>query len=67
MLMGMMMTDIERFDFLIDDFDDAYMIESDSGDYIKYEDYESLEGDYNVLRRDYQNLVDKLGELYKES
>ena len=66
MLMGMMMTDIKRFDFLIDDFDDAYMIEGDSGDYVLYEDYESLEADYNVLRRDYAIMMEKIKAIWVE-
>ncbi len=47
--------------------DQVVPVESSSGDYVEYTEYESLESDYNVLRRDYQNLVDKLGELYKGS
>ena len=44
-----------------------YSYESACGDYVMYEDYESLEADYNVLRRDYESLQAGLKKLYLES
>lgn len=41
--------------------------QSQYGDYVEYEDYESLENDFKILQRDYQKLVDKIGELYREA
>ena len=58
---------VTRYDMECYDYNDYFMEETQSGDYVLFEDYESLESDYNILRRDYQNLVDKIGELYREA
>ena len=46
---------------------ESTLSESDTGDYVLYEEYEALESDYNVLRRDYESLQAGLKKLYLES
>lgn len=48
-------------------WDDNYEMRAEQhGDYVTYDDYESLEIDYNILRRDYQSMMDKLKDIWRE-
>ena len=61
---------VQKYDMHSKDgtWDDNYEMRAEQhGDYVTLDDYAALESDYNILRRDYQSLVDKLGALYKES
>jgi hypothetical protein len=53
---------VNRYDY--EDFD---MVISEYGGYVKYEDYESLEEEWKILKRDYENLVEKIGDLYRSA
>ena len=44
----------------------GYMEPYTSGDYVTYEDYETLARQYDDLQDKYDSLVKKLGELYQE-
>lgn len=67
------MTDIKRYD-PDHDYGSCWMELHSSGDYVLFEDYESLESemrclqsDYNVLRRGYEALQAGLKKLCLES
>jgi len=54
---------VKRYDATGHDFD----IEEDiSGDFVCYEDYEALENDYNILRRDYETMMQRLKDIWVE-
>lgn len=62
---------IKRYDCVASNGEDAYPIERRNGEYVLFEDYETAlaiaESDFKVLQRDYQKLVDKIGDLYREA
>ena len=39
---------------------------SEFGDYVEFDDYETLASQYDDLQEKYDSLVKKLGELYQE-
>lgn len=51
--------------------DEVVKIESDSGDYVLFEDYDEAmcdaQNEFDTLKRDYDNLVKAIGELYRDS
>lgn len=44
----------------------SFMEEDDRGNYVYADDYESLERDYNILLRDYQNMIGRLKDIWVE-
>ncbi len=64
------MNTVTRCD-LESDYGGGYMRIHASGDYVTYEDYENdildIKYDLDILQKKYDRLVEKLGELYRES
>lgn len=58
---------VDRHDPIYDAvYASEHMEQSDCGDYVLYDDYEALVNDYNILRRDYQAMMDKLKDIWWE-
>lgn len=57
---------VDRWDLERVDYEDYCMVLCSSGDYVMFEEYEALENDYNILRRDYQDIMDKLKDIWVE-
>lgn len=54
---------VTRYDMLGDDWE---IEEYQSGDWVKYDDYETLEDVHEELQDKYNKLVEKLGDLFRE-
>ena len=67
---------VQKYDMHSKDgtWDDNYEMRAEQhGDYVTYDDYESLENDYNILRREsllllekQQAMMDKLKDIWVE-
>lgn len=58
---------VKRFDLDRLGYEYYDMMESISGDYVDYADYDALCGEYDTLKDKYDELVKKLGEIYQEA
>lgn len=60
---------VKRYDIDIEGDVEAvsfYSYESSSGDYVMFDDYESLAYEHDMLKDKYDTLVKILGELWRE-
>ena len=63
---------VQRYDLWESDFGDgSAMVESHEGDYVLFEDYEdaliNAQVEFDTLKRDYDNLVKAIGEIYRDA
>jgi len=56
------MTRLIRYDMYGYDFDTEV---SEDGDWVRYDDWERMQGEFITLLVKYNNLVEKLGDVYK--
>jgi len=47
--------------------DGDLMRPDESGDWVMYDDWEHMQGEFITLLVKYNNLVEKLGEIYQEA
>jgi len=57
---------IDRYDPESNDYGDTYMLNCADGDWVPFAAYESLENDYNVLRREYAIMMEKIKAIWVE-
>lgn len=62
---------VQRYDLVWEDYETGYMEKSNHGDYVLFDDYEdaliNAQVEFDTLKRDYDNLVKAIGELYRDA
>lgn len=58
---------VKRYDPIYDEgYVKDHMAWVNGGDYVTFDDYETLASEYDALSDKYKALVDKLGEMFRE-
>ena len=59
--------DQDALTFRADMCEDEMMLPSETGGYVKFDDYQELQDEYTDLKIMYNRLVEDIGNLYKEA